>query len=176
MATQNFHSTIGNRTTEVLPVTTSTGTPDAGKIPATGADGRLDETFLPIGIGADTKVILTSESLAAGDFVNLYDNSGTTNARKADASVANAGKLAHGFVLDAFAASTPATIYFRGPNTQLASLVGGTVYVLSHTTPGGVLPLASGTTTTGQILQTVGSATDANELEVNISLNPIVRA
>jgi hypothetical protein len=166
---------VNNLLTEVAAIVTSAGVADAGKIPALDSTGRLDMSILPSGIGANTKIVVASEALAAGDFVNLYDNAGTLNCRKADASAASAGKRAHGFVLAAVSASASATVYFAGPNTQLTGLTPGTTYVLSHTTPGGVVALASGTSTAGHILQEVGVSTGATEINTEMG-EPVVRA
>lgn len=165
---------VNNLLTEVEAIVASTGASDAGKVPATDASGRLDASFLPAGIGADTKIVVASESLAAGDIVNLYDNAGALNCRKADASAANAGKRAHGFVIAAVSSGGNATVYFEGPNTQLSGLSAGTTYVLSASAPGGVTALASGTTTAGHILQVLGVATDTGEINVEIG-EPVVR-
>ena len=70
----------------------------ANLIPALDAAGKLDITMMPTGIAADTAVITTSEALAAGDFVNIWNSTGA-KVRKADATVA--GKEAMGFVLSA---------------------------------------------------------------------------
>lgn len=165
-----------NITTEVEGVTASAGAADAGKIPALGPDGRFDDSLLPAGIGADTKIYSASEVLAAGDYVNIWDDAGTAKVRKADASAANAGKRAHGFVRAGVGAiGSDATVYFEGPNSSLSGLTPGATYVLSHTTPGGVVPLASGTTTAGHILQILGVATDVGEINAEIG-NPVVRA
>lgn len=163
---------VSNQVTEVPAVVESAGAADAGKIPALDGAGRLAESMMPVGIGADTAIIPASEVLAAGNYVNLYDNSGATNARKADASAA--GKKADGFVLAAVSMGANATVYFEGPNTQLTGLTPGATYVLSHTTPGGVLPIGSGTTTAGQILQVVGKAISSTEIRGSIA-DPVVR-
>lgn len=165
---------VDNYMTEVEAPVSSAGAGDAGKIPALDATGRLDSSFLPVGIGADTKIVLASEALAAGDFVNLYNNSGVLNCRKADASAANAGKRANGFVNSAVSSGANAVVYFEGANTQLSGLTPGTTYALSHTTPGAVVPLTSATTTASHILQVLGTATAATEINAEIS-EPIVR-
>ncbi|OWQ68452.1 hypothetical protein [Stenotrophomonas maltophilia] len=165
-----------NITTEVEGVTASAGAADAGKIAALGPDGRFDDSLLPAGIGADTKIYPASEVLAAGDYVNIWDDAGTAKVRKADASAANAGKRAHGFVRAGVGAiGSDATVYFEGPNSSLSGLIPGATYVLSHTSPGGVVPLASGTATAGHILQIVGVATAVGEINAEIG-NPVVRA
>lgn len=153
----------------------SSGAGDAGKIVATGADGRLDTTVMPVGIGADTQSIVASENLAAGDFVNVWNDGGTAKVRKADASTASAGKRADGFVLAGVTSGDSATVYFEGRNTQLSGLTPGTTYALSHSAPGGVVALASATTTAGHILQVVGRAVSATELSTEVA-EPVVMA
>jgi hypothetical protein len=169
----NFLTLIGNKISEVAGLVASAGAADAGKIPALDANGRIDQSMMPVGIGADTKLIVTSEALTAGDFVNIYDVSGTATCRKA--SAADATKPAHGFVLDNVSSAANATVYFEGPNTALTGLTAGTTYVLSATTPGGVVALASAPGAAGNVLQTLGVATAATEVNVEIG-NPIVRA
>jgi hypothetical protein len=141
--------------TEKAAVASSAGAGDAGKIPALDAAGRLDNSMMPSGIGADTASIASSENLAAGDFVNVWNSTGA-KVRKADASTA--GKEAHGFVLAAVTAPAAATVYFEGPNTQVTGATPGPIY-LSASTPGGFSSTApSGT---GQVVQKVGVATSA---------------
>lgn len=159
--------------TEVPAVSTSSGASDAGKLPELDATGRLSSTMMPVGIGADTKVIEASETLAAGDFVTIFDDGGTAKVRLADASDGAAGQ-AHGFVLDGVTANANATVYFESANTQLTGLTPGATYVLSAATPGKVVPLSSASATPGHILQVLGVATAANEINVEIG-KPIVR-
>ena len=159
--------------TEVPAVTVSAGAGDAGKLPELGANGRLDESVMPPGIGADTKIIEANETLAAGDFVNIFDDGGTAAVRLADASDGAAGQ-AHGFVRDGVASGNPATVYFEGPNDQLSGLTAGTTYVLSAVTPGKVVALSAASATASHILQILGVATEATEINVEIG-KPIVR-
>lgn len=144
---------------EVEASDVSTGAPDAGKIPALDASGRLDSSLMPTGIGADTQVIQASEALAAGDLVNVHNVSGSARVRKADA--ATAGKEAHGFVLAAVASAANATVYFEGTNAQVTGQVPGPVY-LSASTPG----LATGTppAAPGNVVQRVGLALSATSI------------
>ena len=175
--------------------TTSAGAGDSGKIPALNASGILDDTIinasatssankivkmdgtgriasglLPTGIGADTVDVIASEALAAGDVVNIYNNSSVANCRKADGSTS--GKEAHGFVLASYASGATATIYFEGTNTQATSLTPGRQY-LSAAIPG------KSTTTppsaAGQVVQTVGFATSATAFNFQ-SGTPVVLA
>jgi hypothetical protein len=158
MAGNKYIAMIAGLLTEVAASQTSAGAGDAGKIPALDAAGKLDTTFMPTGVGADTASITTSEALAAGDLVNIHNSTGA-KARKADASVS--GKEAHGFVLSAAGSGASATVYFEGTNTQVTGLTPG-VQFLSAATPG----LATGTapTTAGNVVQRVGFATSATAL------------
>jgi hypothetical protein len=169
----NFLTLIGNKITEFAGLVVSAGAGDAGKLVATDSSGRLDDSVMPVGIGADTKLIVTSEALTAGDYVNIYDVSGTATCRKA--SAADATKPAHGFVLDNVSSAANATVYFEGPNTGLTGLTAGTTYVLSAATPGAVVALASAPAAAGNTLQVLGVATAAAEINTEIG-QPIVRA
>lgn len=150
--------------TEESSLATSAGAGDAGKIPHLDGSGRLDNSFLPTGIGADTASITASEALAAGDLVNVWDSTGA-KVRKADASTA--GKEAHGFVLAAVASSASATVYFEGSNGQVTGLAPG-VQFLSATTPG--LATATAPSGSGQVVQRVGVASSPTSL--NFESNP----
>lgn len=125
---------------------------------ATGADGKIDVSFLPAGVGADTKVIVASEALASGDWVNIHISSGI-KVRKADATTA--GKRVQGFVLANVLSAGNATVYLRGINNALSGLTPGSEYFLS-TTPGAAsLTVPS---TTGNLIQPIGPALSATEL------------
>ena len=139
--------------TEVSANATSAGAGDAGKIPQLDGTGRLDNSMLPVGIGADTQIIAASEALAAGDLVNVWNSTGA-KVRKADASTS--GKRAHGFVLAAVSSGANATVYFEGTNTQASGLTPGELF-LSAATPGQAA--AAAPTGSGQVVQRVGFAT-----------------
>ncbi len=164
---------VNNIPTEVPAVSTSAGAADAGKLPELGGDGRLHSSMMPAGIGADTKVIQASEALGSGDFVTVHDVGGSARVRLADASDGVAG-MAHGFVVDNVSSGDPATVYFEGPNPQLTGLTAGVTYALSHTTPGGVVPLSGASAIAGHIVQELGYATDTTEINVEIG-KPYVR-
>lgn len=142
----------------------------AGKIVKLDGSGRLDATVMPVGVGADTASIVASEALAAGDLVNIWNNAGTANVRKADASVS--GKEAHGFVLAAVSALASATVYFEGTNTQCTGLTPGPQF-LSGATAGKTV--ATAPTGTGKVVQRVGFAISATALNFDGS-DPIVLA
>ena len=153
-----FLKLVNGVPTEMEGKVQSAGTDDAGKIPALDANGRLDETLMPSGIGADVALIEASENLSAGDFVNVYNSSGA-KCRKADASTA--GKHAHGFVLDGVTSGATATVYFEGPNDQVTGATPGDVY-LSDLTPGGFTSTAP--IGTGKVVQRLGVATSATAI------------
>lgn len=138
---------------------TSTGVPSSGKTTVLDASGRLDQSVMPVGIVPETGVVTASEALAAGDFVNVYNNAGAFAVRKADASTS--GKEAHGFVMASVASGAAATVYFEGSNTVLTGLLGGTQW-LSATTAGKTS--ATAPTGSGQVVQSVGTAFSATAL------------
>ena len=140
--------------------TTSAGAGDAGKVAALDGSGRLDSSMMPTGIGADTQIITTSEILAAGAFVNVWNSSGP-KVRNADATVA--GKRAMGFVLSGAASGVSATVYFEGTNTQVTGQVAGEVFLQTTAgTAGATSPTAS-----GNISQSIGFATSATTVNFN---------
>lgn len=154
--------------TEKASIQTSAGAGDAGKIPALDSAGRLDNSMMPTGIGADTATITSSEALSAGDLVNVWNSTGA-KVRKADASTA--GKEAHGFVLAAVSSGAAATVYFEGTNSQVSSLTPGVQYL--STTPG--IASATPPSGSGNVVQRVGFATDPAALNFDASV-PIVLA
>lgn len=164
MADKYLYNNAGQMT-EKAAITTSAGAGDSGKIPALDGSGRFDSTFMPVGIGAETKSITASEDLAAGDFVNVHVSSGT-KVRKADAS--NAYE-AMGFVLSSVTSGQAATVYFEGMNTSCSGLTAGTKYFLSGTAG---VPTATAPSTAGHIVQKIGVAASATELsfEPNASI------
>ncbi len=155
-------------TQEEATVGTSGGAGDSGKIPHLDGNGRIDTSFMPTGIGADTKTITSSEALSAGDFVNIHNSSGA-KVRKADASTS--GKEAHGFVKAAVANGAAATVYFEGANDQVTGQTPGAVFL--STTAGAAT--ATAPSATGQIVQRIGFAVAATEINFQ-SQPPIVLA
>lgn len=169
MAGDKYLYNNAGTTTEKAAIQASAGAGDAGKIPAVDSTGRLDSTFMPVGIGADTAAIVASEALAAGDLVNVWNNAGSFRVRKADATVA--GKEAHGFVIAAVLSAGTATVYFEGPNTQVTGLLGGTQFL--STTAGATQ--ATAPSGSGNVVQRVGFATSATVLNFQSEM-PIVLA
>jgi hypothetical protein len=152
---------------EYVGKTVSGGAGDVGEFPVLDAAGRLDNSMMPVGLGADSITATTGEALSAGDFVYI---SAAGLAFKADADAI--AKAAVGYVIAGFGSGAVATIYFDDQNTGLAGLTVGSKYYLSQTA--GAITLIS-PTATGSISQSVGVATSATSLRVRIG-EPIIRA
>jgi hypothetical protein len=144
--------------TEVASNNSSAGAGDAGKIVALDATGRIDVTMMPVGIAADTSTVQASETIAAGDFVNIW-NSGGARVRKADATTA--GKEAHGFALAGITSGASGPVYFEGRNTGVTGQTIGANVFLS-TTPG--LATATAPSAAGNVVQRLGVAISATEI------------
>jgi hypothetical protein len=162
LAGDKFLYNNGGVTTEKAAIQSSTGAGDAGKIISADSTGKLDVTFMPTGFAADTAVLVASESLAAGEFVNIYNDTGTAKCRLADATTS--GKQAHGFVLATVTNGSNATVYFEGTNNQVSGAVAGNVFLSD--TAGGFLTTAP--TGIGKINQLIGVATSATSINVEI--------
>ncbi|MBE9178585.1 hypothetical protein IQ268_08440 [Oculatella sp. LEGE 06141] len=155
-----FLTVIDGIRTLINAITASGGAADANKIVATGTDGRLDQSLMPIGVAADTDTILASEALSAGDFVNIWLDSGTRKVRKADASN---NRAANGFVLSAVSNGQNATVFCQGRNTAVSGMPPGGVVWLSATTPGAA-SITPPATTPGYIVQQLGFAPSATAI------------
>lgn len=155
MAAKKFLRFVNNVITEVFGVQSSAGAGNAGDIVALDDTGRIDNSMMPVGIGADTAVIVASENLAAGDWVNVWNDASTAKVRKADAT--SAGKEVHGFVLAAFSSAANATVYFEGTNTQVSGQTPGTVFLQTTAGTGG----ATAPSASGNVVQQVGVAVSA---------------
>lgn len=151
MPAKKYLSNNAGTLTEVAANQTSAGAADGGKLVALDDNGRLDNSMMPVGIGADTAAVTASEALAAGDWVNIWNSTGA-KARKADATTA--GKECHGFVLAAVANGAVATVYFEGTNNQVTGQTPGTVFL--GTTAGA--GQAAAPTAAGQVVQRLGVA------------------
>lgn len=165
MPAKKFLRFVGGVFTEVFGVQTSAGAANAGDLVALDDTGRLDNSMMPVGIGADTAVIPASEALAAGEWVNVWNSTGA-KVRKADATTA--GKEVHGFVMAAVANGANATVYFEGTNTQVTGQTPGPVYLQTTAGQGGgAIPSAA-----GNVVQRIGTAVSATA--VNFEGGPAV--
>lgn len=153
---------VAGKLTQVEATVVSAGAGDAGEIVALDAAGKIDVSVLPLGVGPDVKLILASEAIGAGKYVNIYDNAGTANIRLADNSNS---RQAHGFVKDAVASAATGIVYFEGPNDDLSALTSGVRQFLS--TAGGVT-ITPPAFPAAQISQYVGIAISATEINTDI--------
>ena len=168
MAAKKFLRLVNGVLTEIFGVQASAGAGNAGDLVSLDDSGRIDNSMMPVGIGADTSTISASETLAAGDWVNVWNNSGA-KVRKADATTA--GKEAHGFVLAAVTSGNPATVYFEGTNTQVSGQTPGPVFLQTTAGVGGpTVPSAS-----GNVVQQIGVAVSATAVNFERS-TPVVLA
>lgn len=153
MSTNKFLTIIGGARKLVSAIFQSAGSADANKIISTNSAGKLDASFLPSGVAIQTEAIAASEALAAGDFVNIFDDEGTRKVRKADASNS---RLANGYVLEVVVSGQNATVYKTGSNSALSGLTSGQIRYLSATTAG--RSTATAPSASGQIIQCLGYA------------------
>lgn len=170
MAGEKFLKEVSGVITEVIATQTG-GAGNEDKIPSLDASGLLPVSMLPTGVGPDTASIVASENLAAGDFVNIWDDAGTTKVRKAIAD--GTDKTADGFVLNSVTAAANALVYFEGRNTAKSGLTGGTVYYLSASTAGATTSTApSGS---GNEVQRLGKAYSATAMTTEGLAGQIVK-
>lgn len=156
MAAQRFIALVTGKLKQVAAAVTST--PDA--IVAMDATGHLDNSVMPVGVGAEVVVCAASENLTAGNFCNFHNNAGVINVRKSDATVA--GKMTHGFVLTNVTAPANATVYLPSQtNTALSGLTVGADYY-AHTTAGAAS--ATPPAAPGNVLQYLGTAHSATAM------------
>ena len=154
MTTKRFLTVVSGTTTLTEAPSSSAGAGDANKLIATNSSGLLDTTFLPPGVELQTVTVPTSGNLNTGDFVNIFDDSGTVKARKADASN---NRPAIGYVLEGVTAPNNATVYLSGRNTAVTGAIVGPVF-LSATVAGGFSSTAPATPGANVILQRLGNA------------------
>ena len=107
-----------------------------------------------------------SETLAANDLVNLYDNGGMLSVRKASAT--DATMLCDGFVDAGYSAATIARVFKRGAIAG-SGLTSGAVYYLSTT---GGQASAAAPAVTGNVVQQIGKAISATALVLEI-MDPV---
>lgn len=159
-----YQTLVNGFRTLVKAITASTGAADADKMIATDSTGKIDLTFMPVGIGPDIKVLEASEDLAAGDYVNIHEDTGVFYARLADNS---SNRAAHGFVKEAALTGVAATIYFEGPNTDVIAGTGRTYLGLAGKST--VTPLdATDVANDGKYHQYLGIHVDTNEVNADI--------
>lgn len=152
--------TATGRTKQEAAIQASAGAGDAGKIPALDSGGKFDSSMMPAGLGSDSKTVLASEAIPAGALVNVYNNAGTLNVRKADATAS--GKESVGFCNAAISSGQSGLVYFEGTISGLSALTPGGRCYTSAASPGAVTqtpPSAS-----GNVVQFIGIAVSATEV------------
>jgi hypothetical protein len=152
---------------EESAITSSSGVGDADKLVATGADGLIDQSLLP---ATEVWNLPCSEGLTAGNFVNIWNDSGVAKVRKADAT--NIGKRAMGFVLATYTTGATVKVYGEGLNTQLSGLTIGETYHLSDSVAGTAVTTVP--TAADTIWQTLGEAVSTTSIRVQINPDPII--
>lgn len=138
----------------------------AGMSAILDSNGKWDISLMPDGVGAEVSLLPAFEALSAGNFCNIFLDTGVGKARKADNSTS--AKSAHGFVLAAFGSGATATIYgISNKNHQLSGLTIGADYWLG--TGGGVS--ATSPTANNSWVQHLGVAETATRMVFsNVSL------
>lgn len=168
---QKFIGLVGGKLKQIAAIVTSVGAGDSGKLIAAGSDGKLHESFLPTGIGANSVTATASEVIAAGKLVNLWVDTGTTKVRLADNSN---GREAWGYLKEGVAANVSATVYRL--NTVMPGHSGLTVgadYWLG--TAGGVIdtPLdAADVANASKLNHFIGKAISATEI-ATVEVSPV---
>ena len=143
------------RNKQASAIAASAGAPDANKLVGTGADGKLDVSLLPNGVGQDVQSFVASEAISGGALINIHAG----GMRNADATAE--GREANGFVLAGVANGASGNVYFDGTISGLAGLTVGSRYYMSETAGElTAVPVAG----TGKVDQCVGIATSATTL------------
>ncbi|GAA0721363.1 hypothetical protein [Dokdonella soli] len=146
---------------EVAATQVSAGGANANQVVALNSSGFLDSTLFPAGFGESSISVVTSENLAAGALVNLYNNAGVLTARNANAT--DATKPAMGFVTAASTSPAANTVFFAGQQiTGLSGLTIGAYHFLSASTAG--TATATVPAATGNLAQNIGYALSATIL------------
>lgn len=107
--------------------------------------------------GSGFPSLLASETLTAGDFVNIFSG-GVRRASNDDLT-----RQAHGFVTESRVATNPVVVFYSGLNTNITGLTAGARYFLG--TAGG--EVTTPVTATGRLSQEVGVAISSTALLVN---------
>lgn len=159
----SFYDLVAGRLARIIPLITSAGSADALKIVQTDASGKLDITLLPNGIGPDAVIMVASEALTAGNFVNVHSVAGVANVRKAIGT--SDAMRATGYVQANVASGASATIFFDDNNSSLTGLTVGAQW-LSSTVAGATV--STPPTAVGTYSQELGVATSATSIHVRL--------
>lgn len=161
-------ATGGNGLQQKIAIREASGGDDSDVLVRLNASGKVDVTLLPSAAlgGETTKAIVASESVSAGDLVNVFNDSGTLKVRKATA--ASTPKPAVGIADTSGGIGDSITVRlgrsFDVTDTSHGFAIGvENPIFLSAATPGAMTQTAPSGVGVG--LQRVGYATDANTIQ-----------
>jgi hypothetical protein len=137
-------------------------TGNAEELVATDANGLIAEDLLPTSIQQPQYSVVASEELAAYELINVFNDTGTTKIRLADAA---SGYRCDGYVTESVSNGVTTTIKFGGVVTA-SGLTRGAPVFLSATS--GAATTTHPTLSTGDISQQVGIALSATEFIMEI--------
>jgi len=146
--------------TRKVPNATSAGAADAGKMVQLDGAGKLSTTLMPSAAldGSEDYTLTAFETLAAGDIINVFDNAGTPELRKADNT--DATKPPMGFVQAGITAGASGTARLgNGVITGLTGLIIGAEYYLGTTGSMTTTP----PTVAGNVVYPIGRAKSTTE-------------
>ena len=173
MANQKFITVEGGVKKLKTSISTTTGTStDAGKIIATGSDGRLSNEFLPLGVGVDSIILPAYEVIPANSIVAVFNDAGTYKIRLALANTTT-GFSAIGYSIDgATAIGDNVVVYLEGSELAITGATVGQTYFLSDTVAGQTTNVCP--TTSGSFIQTLGVIVKNNNLRFEQELGDII--
>lgn len=131
-------------------------------------DPDVPQVIEVVTVGFQT--ITTTDTLAAGDFVNVYNSGSGDRVRKAIAT--GFASQAHGFVLAGASIGTGADVYFSGLNSSVSGVSPGSQY-LSASIAGTATVIPP--STSGNIVQRIGVGTSSTSIYFDSS-EPILLA
>lgn len=160
MAVQKFLNLVSGKIKEAVGLDSSAGAGSAGKLVALDSSGKINANMMPSGISAETVEVTASENLSQWDLVNIYDDSGTLKARKADGGTNK--YVAHAFCPSSIDSASTGNVQMDGIITG-TGLTPGSDYFLDDTA-GGYTLFAGAPSGAGKILQKIGYAVSPTSL------------
>ena len=82
---------LTGRMKEKIGADVSTGVPDAGRVVALDASGKLDASLLPAGVSSNSITLEAFVAINQGELIEIFDDGGTAKARLASADFAAPG-------------------------------------------------------------------------------------
>ena len=159
MAGGNTFLTIISSGIAELRSAISTFTGNANEIISTNGSGVIDNSLLPSNLGSITVAGVTAVgTVTAGEFVQIFDNTGTLSVRTADGPL---GIYANGFVTTTIPDTTTGTVFQFGENNSVAGLTPGVLY---HLGAAGALTTTPDVATAGAVVQLIGTAQSATNI------------